>query len=145
MSDVTKGNCLCGGVKLEGKGVAKLTVCHCEQCRRWTGGAAIGVMFDGGVTLTESEAMNWYPSSPWAERGFCKTCGSSVAYRIKSDPTTLYAQAGIFDIPPGNEIAEHIFVDSKPDYYEFADDSPRLTAQETMAQYQAEQSEEIND
>ena len=138
MTKITKGHCLCGAVKLEGVGQPKISVCHCAQCRQWTGGTSINVTFDKGTSIVEDATLAWYESSDWAERGFCARCGSCIAYRLKADPLTLYPQAGIFDIPAGETIHEHIFIDSKPDYYDFADDSPRLTAEETLAKFQSE-------
>lgn len=139
MAQVTSGRCLCGKVSLRGHGDHKITVCHCQQCRRWSGGVGIGVMFDGGITVDGFEQLQWFESSDWAERGFCRTCGSSFLYRMKSDPETYYPQAGAFDLPDEPGIQEHIFFDSKPGYYEFGDDCPRLTGAETFAKYQSEQ------
>jgi hypothetical protein len=34
----------------------------------------------------------------------------------------------------GQEIVEHIWIDDKPDFYDFADDAPRKTAAECLAE-----------
>lgn len=142
MTTTTEGHCLCGAVELQGRGTPKITVCHCSQCRRWAGGIAVGIMFEEGLDIVKADGLTWYESSEWAERGFCKVCGTNLLYRMKSDPETYYPQAGTFDLPEGQEIHEHIFIDAKPDYYDFKGDAPRLTEAETLAQYQAGEGQE---
>lgn len=140
MSETTTGSCLCGAVKLEGRGAPKLDVCHCGQCRRWHGGPALGVHFEAGVVITAgADMISWYKSSAWAERGFCRTCGSTLFYRLQAKPDDFYAQAGSFDLGDGLAVGEHIFVDEHPGYYAFKDDAPRLTGAELMARFQSEQ------
>lgn len=137
MSDTHSGRCLCGAVTFEGRGAPTLDVCHCAMCRKWHGGPAHGIRFEGGVALTDGAAdVSWYDSSDWAERGFCSKCGSTLFYRLKAQPDDLFAQAGAFDLPQGLSVHMHIFIDEKPDHYEFADDAKRLTAAETMAMFQ---------
>ena len=138
--DIIKGNCLCGVVKLEGHGAPKINVCHCGQCRHWHGGPALGIAFKEGVSVVSGDQnIAWYASSNWASRGFCKTCGSTLFYRLNAKPDELHAQAGSFHLPAGLAIKEQIFVDEQPDYYDFKGDAIRLTAAELMARYQAEQ------
>ena len=134
------GKCLCGAVTFEGRGEPSVAVCHCGMCRRWHGGPGIGVEFTDGVSVSGgSETLKWFESSEWAERGFCSKCGSTLFYRLKQQPDALHAQAGQFDLPDGLTIREHIFIDDKRDYYDFAGDAPRLTGAELMARFAAEQ------
>lgn len=133
------GNCLCGAVTFEGRGDVELDVCHCGMCRRWSGGPHIGAMFKDGVHLLTSDSLRWYDSSEWAERGFCCQCGSTLFYRLKQAPDEISGIAGHFDLPAGLAVKEHIFIEDKPDYYEFADNAPRLTGAEVMARFQEEQ------
>ena len=131
------GHCLCGAVAYAGNGgVQQVHACHCSDCLRWSGGAFIGVRFAGGVAIADPAAVNWYNSSDWAERGSCRTCGSTLFYRIKADPAQLIVTAGSVDDQDAlPAIEEHIFIDSKPAYYEFHDDAPRITGAEVFARY----------
>jgi hypothetical protein len=99
--------------------------CHCSQCRKQTGHhyAATNVP-DGNIVIEGSESVSWYRSSPEAQRGFCRTCGSALFWkRDGSDYVSVLA--GSFEQPSGLEGAEHIFVADKGDYYEITDTLPQ--------------------
>ncbi len=146
MSDPITGSCLCGAIQLEGHGAPIIDVCHCGQCRKWHGGPALGIKFSERVKIVSGEeSLSWYSSSDWAERGFCAKCGSTLFYRLKDQPDDLYAQAGSFDLPDGLAIHEHIFVDEKPGYYAFKGNAQRLTGDELLARFEAQQAGQNND
>lgn len=135
MSAVT-GQCLCGAVQAIGRGTADIAICHCKMCQRWHGGPSIAVNFSDGIQVVAGEdALAWYRSSDWAERGFCKTCGSTMFYRVIEALDELSGEGGSFDLPDGLPIREHYFIDEKPDYYDFKDDARRVTGAEVMARY----------
>lgn len=141
MTSTTKGQCLCGAVKLEGRGALRIDACHCGMCLRWHGGPGLAVMFEDGVHVVEGQQnIGVYDSSKWATRQFCKTCGSTLFYKMKNSEK-FGAQAGLFDLPAGLEIGEHIFIDEKPDWYDFTGDAPRLTGKETLEKY----ADQLND
>jgi hypothetical protein len=130
-SKQASGKCLCGEVQYIGRGnPCDMHVCHCRSCARWGGGPAFGLGFSEGVEF--SGPVTWFNSSEWAERGFCSKCGSTIFYRLKN--ADLFVGAGTLDdqtIVP--QISSHIYVDTKPHYYEFADSAPRLTEEEFLA------------
>ncbi len=138
MSSTTTGRCLCGAITYTGAGTrSRVTACHCADCARWTGGAFFGVRFDGGVTFADPSAVRWFRSSAWAERGSCPTCGSAMAYRLVQTPGYAVVTAGTLDDRTGlGPIAEHFFIDSKPDFYDLTDDAPRLTGAQVFARFQ---------
>ena len=143
MGNVT-GHCLCGAVTYRGLGGPHphMHVCHCTNCQRWSGGPFIGLRFDGGIEIGNPEGVNWYPSSDWAERGSCKACGGAMFYRMRQDPSQVIVSAGSLDTVGGAvAIGEHIFIDEKPAYYDFAGDAPRVTGAEVFARYQSPQGE----
>src|SRR5205823_12189453 len=82
MADTVKGACLCGAVQFE---VTLPTLgcchCHCSICRRFCG-AGYGTFFrvrrQQFRLLAGEEHLQRYRSSPWAQRVFCNTCGSSL-------------------------------------------------------------------
>ena len=133
------GQCLCGAVKFTGTcETTEHSACHCGMCRRWCGGAPLfsvlckDVRFEGEANITR------HTSSSWAERGFCKTCGSTLFYLYK--PKDAYFMAvGALDDAAEYRLAEEIFIDEKPAGYTFTGDHPRLTKAECMAKHAANQ------
>ena len=74
--DAMTGSCLCGTVTFHTRDVeTDIHACHCSKCRTWSGTPALGVSV-GSVEFTGTEHIGVYGSSPWAERGFCKSCGT---------------------------------------------------------------------
>lgn len=129
------GRCLCGAIAAEGSGEPQITACHCEMCRRWHGGPSVSVRFSEGIAITGGEdSVGWFRSSEWAERGFCKTCGSTLFYRLV-ETGEIMGEAGSFALPTGLQITEHYFIDEQPDYYQFKDDAPRLTGAQVFERY----------
>lgn len=126
------GRCLCGAVTFRGVGSPKgVHCCHCRDCARWNGGPLMAVEFTGGLEI--AGPVRWYASSDWAERGSCDRCGSALFWRMRDGSTSSAAVGAFDDQTQFAGIESHIFVDSKPAYYEFADGAPRLTAAEVMA------------
>lgn len=133
-----QGKCLCGAVQMEGLGTPSVACCHCDMCQRWHGGPSMSANFENGIQITGGEEnVGWYQSSEWAERGFCKTCGSTLFYRLL-DGSMLMGETGSFEMPKGLKITEHYFIDEKPDYYDVSDDAPKLTGDEVFAKYAPE-------
>ena len=131
----TPGRCLCGKVQLEGRGEARIDACHCDMCLHWHGGPGLAVMFEDGISIISGEDnIGVYDSSAWATRQFCRNCGATLYFKMKNKED-FSAQAGLFDLPDDLEIAEHIFVDEKPGWYDFDGDAPRLTAKQTLEKY----------
>ncbi len=141
MSEMT-GHCLCGAVTYEGQGErGRVHLCHCSDCVRWTGGPFMGLQFSDGLTIKTGD-VNWYDSSDWGERGSCSKCGSTLFWRLKQDHKITIVTAGSLDDTSDLEpIEEHIFIDHKPDYYDFAGDVPRLTGAEVFARLQEQQND----
>lgn len=127
------GRCLCGAVTFTAD-VAKrdVDVCHCSMCRRWTAGPFIGLMHQGAVAFEGADNIGVYKSSEWGERAFCKVCGTSLFWRLTGADTYSFS-AGVLDDQTGIQLTMQIFIEEKPDYYDFANDTPRLTGAEAMA------------
>ena len=104
------------------------------MCRKWGGGPLLVLALQGKPEITGAENIGTYSSSEWAERGFCKNCGTHLYYHFKGQDQ-YGIPAGLFEDPSGFEMTEQIFIDKKPHYYDFANDTPKLTQQEVFAKF----------
>ena len=127
------GRCLCGAVTFSAEHVAlEHHACHCGMCRRWSGGSPFFATEARGLVFGSEAELGRYASSEWAERGFCKTCGSTLFYLLR--PAQMYfVSVGAFDDPTPFRLVREICVDRKPDGYALAGDHPRWTEEETFA------------
>jgi hypothetical protein len=130
------GRCLCGAVSFTAAKVEpQHHACHCGMCRRWAGGPVLAAAVEG-VEFSGVENLGRSSSSEWAQRGFCKTCGSSLFYYLV--PANQYLiSVGAFDDASQFHLALEIFSDRKPTGYAFAGDHPRWTEAETLAHHEA--------
>jgi hypothetical protein len=104
------------------------------MCRKWGGGPLFAVDCGTDVVFTGEEHISVYSSSDWAERGFCARCGSHLFYRLKESGQYMMA-AGLFDDLKGAVLDHQVFIDSKPDWYAFANETKNMTGAEIFAMY----------
>lgn len=133
-----KGKCLCGSVSLIVKSASKnIGACHCNMCRQWIGGPLLAVDCGNEVEFEGGESIATYSSSEWAERGFCKKCGTSLFYKLK-EAGQYMVPAGVLNIESELNFDHQIFIDEKPSYYCFSNKTKNMTGAEVFAQYGAE-------
>ena len=126
------GSCLCKSVKFTVEQVSlEHDACHCGMCRRLSGGSPFFSAASRGVLFTGEDYITRYDSSPWAQRGFCKRCGTTLFYFLKPAQTYMMS-VGAFDDSNEFRLVREIFIDRKPDGYAFAGDHPRWTEAETF-------------
>jgi len=122
------GSCLCGGVRFEADDIAIMTHCHCSMCRK-----ALGAAF-GTFAHTEHDKFRYvegedriarYESSAGNQRGFCRTCGSSVPVQDRTRPS-VPIPAGTLDDDPGVRPVLHIFTGSKAPWWSIDDELPQF-------------------
>lgn len=129
-----KGHCLCGKVQLTAKAKSlNVGACHCDMCRQWGGGPLMVVDCEE-VSCEGGESVGVFASSDWAERGFCRECGTHLFYRLK--------EGGFYAVPVGLleavhdwQFAQQVFIDRKPGYYSFVEQTHNLTGEELFAQF----------
>jgi hypothetical protein len=135
MTGKSAGSCLCGEVHIRAGSISKAVgVCHCGMCRKWTGGPMMAVECGTDVEFENLESITTFSSSAWGERGFCGKCGSSLFYRIK-ETGEYFLPAGIFEDQGDFCLNQQIFIDKKPGFYEFANDTEDMTSDEFFAKY----------
>lgn len=134
------GKCLCGKVSITIKDFnSEVSACHCSMCRKWTAGPFLSVDAGKGedLVITPETAVTRYKSSEWAERGFCSTCGTSLFYHGIFDDS-YYVPIDLFDEQEDAKLTTEIFYDNKAGYYDFANDTAKVTEAEIMAQVEEE-------
>ncbi len=134
------GTCLCGAVKYTIDTSPKETgACHCTMCRKWSGGVYLAfeakpedVQFEG----VENIAV--FKSSEWAERAFCRRCGSSLYYRVTAPGPhegTYHIGLGSLDDPSDIALTGELFIDRKPKGYSFAEKTHAMTEADVIAMF----------
>lgn len=150
MSDLPptqRGHCLCGAVRYTLAAPAKsFAACHCSMCRRWTGGVEMGLHNPpGGIVWEGEENIATYRSSEWAERGFCRICGSGLFWRLTAPGPMqgmLSLSVGSLDSVEGLSFDTEVYIDHKPDTYAFAGERTRMTEAKVLASVGAPPPEE---
>ena len=129
------GGCLCGAVRFSVAGDPRAVVaCHCTMCRRWSSGPYFAVECGRDVVLEGEPNIGVCASSDWAERGFCKLCGSNLFYRLR-DSGDYQISAGSFDDPSDFTLDLQVFVDEQPPYCGLAQKSKMMTRAEVIAMF----------
>jgi hypothetical protein len=127
------GGCLCGAVRFSATpSDHDVGVCHCSMCRRWTAGPFMVRDCGTSLKVEDASSLGAYRSSEWAERGFCKTCGTPLYYRL-IDKDSYFVSAEAFDDVKGITFTTQIFIDEKPAYYDFANETRTMTGAEVFA------------
>lgn len=137
MTERLTGKCLCGGVSFAvDVESTDVDACHCSICRRWTGGPLMVVEHKGPIEFEGREYIQIYASSEAMDRGFCRVCGSTLFTKLNNQDHYFIA-AGL--ISEGDKLAlvEEIFIDDKPPYYAFANETHKMTGAEFFAAWQA--------
>lgn len=82
-SSKVTGGCLCGEVRYKiTQPPLDTVICHCRMCQKTSGSAfSVASVFETEAVVFTKGTPSYYKSSPFAERGFCANCGSSLTYR----------------------------------------------------------------
>ncbi len=105
-----EGGCRCGAVRYRVNGAHSYSgVCHCDDCRRATGGAFVPWFGadPANFEITGGQIKEWQ-SSPGILRGFCGDCGSPLSFRGEGwndialtiasldDPNSITPQSNVY-------------------------------------------------
>lgn len=89
----------------------------------------------GSEVLFEGvEYISVFDSSKWAERGFCSKCGSHLFYRIKKSRQHI-VPVGLLDTDKELVFTHQIFIDEKPFFYHFSNETCDMTGAEIFAKF----------
>ena len=112
----------------------KVGACHCAMCRKWGGGPLMAVNCGVDVFFEGEDNILVFDSSGWAERGFCKKCGSHLFYRLKERKEYIIP-TGLFDDQESFVFNTQVFIDKKPSFYCFANKTNDMTEAEVFEKY----------
>ena len=123
------GGCACGAVTYTSTANAThLDMCYCTQCQRISGAPVVAWMGVARDALAWDGPVGTMRLSSFAERTFCKECGGTLTMQYSCYPNKTHVAAATIirsDWEPPR-IGTHIFVASKPSWYQIADDgAPR--------------------
>ena len=138
MSERKQGGCLCGNVRYEVTvPEPHYNMCHCDMCRRWGSGPWIGASAQA-LEYEQQQTLGTIQSSAWAERAFCKKCGSSLFYRVTAEGKyqgLTSVAVGALDDQTGITITRETFIDKKPECYALEGDRERVTEAQVFAMF----------
>lgn len=126
------GRCLCGQVTFKARPFGGAGACHCETCRRWSGGIFLGVQLAGAPCFADQAPLAVYRSSQWGERVFCRNCGASLIWRTVESGHQV-ASIQCFDEPGRFPLKTEIYIDEKPASYALAGQHKTVTGAEINA------------
>jgi len=111
-----EGKCHCGRVayRIERERLDDVAVCHCEDCRRSTGGTHVTwatVPLETFCWL--NEAPREYHSSTHGTRFFCPTCGAQIALFTTRAPHSMDVTVGTLERPAEAPPNRHIWLKAK--------------------------------
>jgi len=130
-----KGQCVCGAtmftVELKNHDVH---ACHCSICRRQTSGVIMTIDVEqGSLQFTQDEHLSIYNSSDWGERGFCNCCGTNLFWRTKDQSYCNINAFALDQQPQDIKFDMEIFIDNKPEFYAFNNETKKLTEADVIA------------
>ena len=151
ISEVTV-NCECNAVELEIYGLnPEFIVCHCELCQLLHAGPGFGAHCNGVKIVNGAEFITMYKSDrvPMAVWHFCSQCGTKLFFKFDDDmwknenDQYVLSVGALHGNEASKEIAKELTMvreafcddDMKPRYYNFKEDTEKLSKEETAEYY----------
>ena len=102
------------------------------MCRKHSGATALAyVHFPVTAFAWLKAEPQWYRSSKYATRGFCPTCGSTVAMREEVLQDRVQVCVGSLDEPDRIRIDDHVWTQERVAWFDVRDDLPRFPRSST--------------
>lgn len=97
------------------------------MCRKHSGAPALAfVHFPKESFSWLHGEPRWYRSSPFAERGFCPSCGSTIGMREEVLGDRVQVCVGSLDEPGRAQIQDHVWIQSQLPWFDVRDGLPRF-------------------
>ena len=136
MIETMSGGCHCGRIRYAAQVADREAyLCHCRMCQRATGGVAAALKQMARTAVTWTVEPDRYRSSPIAQRGYCRECGTPLTYE-GDGAEGLDLTVGSFDDPSvlrpvshsGVESMHGAWLDTRALPRERTDGNPRIVA-----------------
>jgi len=128
------GHCLGGAVSFTARGMGDtFSTCYCDACQRWPGGPYNGINVPTeGLTLEGAEHIGVIKTSDFAERAFCKKCGSGIWWKLTRGQYVgkTSIPVGLLDDRSGLALSDEMY----SDYKDHTNVRPEGVAQMTSAE-----------
>lgn len=126
---VLTGSCLCQVVQYRITGsLGSMGNCYCTDCRKAHSAAFatfIGLR-NAQLAYEKGEGeLQRYAVRPGVIRTFCRRCSSIMTWESSDEPGVIFVAAGTLDTPWERKPEFHIFVSSKPAWYDILDAQPQ--------------------
>lgn len=138
---IRSGQCMCGAVRYEAETGGAFSICHCKMCQRWSAGVFMGVPTERFRVTTGADVLTVVRTSDWAERAFCRTCGSNIFYKADAMPTPAVT-LGSLDDTSGLTPSRQYYIDKKPDGFTIAEQTMTMTEAECIAHFAGDETGE---
>ena len=133
------GGCLCGEIRYRvTEPPLDTNFCHCRMCQKFSGApVTVGSTYSVGAVQFTKGKPRYYQSSPFVERGFCATCGSSLSFRPLEPPVTpawanwILIYTGSLDNPVPNVPTWHLGVESQMPWLDIQHAHKRVRCQDS--------------
>ena len=138
---VFTGGCLCGAVRYEASAEPlRCMLCHCEFCRKHSGAPCLSfVHFPVDCFQWLGEKPRRYRSSPFAERGFCSSCGSTLTMHEEVLSERVQVTLGSLDHPERVVPDDHVWIQSRIAWFDIKDNIPRFERNSSAVASKAEE------
>jgi hypothetical protein len=109
------GRCLCGAIRYRVTGTPMhRTLCHCENCRRATGGQAVAwVTFPADRFRYLQGEPSRHLSETRATWSFCGACGTTLAYTNERRPNEVDLTVASLDSPEDFAPTQDVFAEDR--------------------------------
>ena len=125
---IIRGSCCCGAIKFELLATPSMMgTCHCSRCRKVGASTIVFAQKDSLRWIQGRELVSRYePVPPFKYvRCFCQKCGTALG-EIDSQEDSFPIAANCLDDDPIVRTMFHVFVSSKPAWYEICDDAKQF-------------------
>jgi hypothetical protein len=122
-----QGGCSCGDVRyLLGEAPRLVCICHCNSCRRATGGGMVPwATFSLAALQIEAGALTIRETPGGVRRGHCSRCGTSLTYEHAQRRGEVDITVASLDQPDRFAPTMHIWTQDKPAWLVIADNLPQ--------------------
>jgi hypothetical protein len=108
MTETMGGGCMCGRIRYAAEiEDDEAYLCHCRMCQRSSGNVSLAMKNLKQSQVRWEREPDYYHSSPFARRGFCSACGTSLTFEYH-DCDKLDLIVGSFD-DPARFVPKHHF------------------------------------